>query len=212
MPPKQAAYEEKLKKRNFTDPDSRIMVSGGTFVQAYNCQAAVDEKAQIILAADVTQDANNKNQTVSMVDQIKIRTGQNPTCLTADSGYYNQHQIERLPRRHRYLHCHPKTQAHRPHSQAATWPHTQERNAQGQNGQKATYDQGSVHLRKEKSISLNPCSDRSNYLAALTASPSEDSKKSPQNGTSSAFTHNLLKLYRTELASQSRIGRRRTSS
>ena len=117
---KQATYEDKLKKRkhrqhpgkkpkpptkepeakkqrNFTDPDSRIMVSGGTFVQAYNSQAAVDEKAQIILAADVTQDANDKNQTVSMVERIKTHTGQNPKRLTADSGYYSQHQIERLP-------------------------------------------------------------------------------------------------------------------
>ena len=118
---KQAAYEEKLKKReqrkrpgrkprppskepdakkqrNFTDPDSRIMLSGGTFLQAYNCQAAVDEKAQIILAADVTQDANDKNQTVSMVKRIKTHTGQNPKRLTADSGYYNQHEIQKLPK------------------------------------------------------------------------------------------------------------------
>ena len=97
---KQAACEEKLKKRkqrNFTDPDSRIMLSSGTFVQAYNCQAAVDEKAQIILAADVTQDANDKNQTVSMVKRIKTHTGQNPKRLTADSGYYNQHEIQKFP-------------------------------------------------------------------------------------------------------------------
>ncbi|MGI0133206.1 MAG: hypothetical protein ACREDK_09025 [Thermoplasmata archaeon] len=40
---------------NFTDPESRIMPDGanrGSFVQAYNCQAMVDAKAQIIVAAE----------------------------------------------------------------------------------------------------------------------------------------------------------------
>ena len=166
----QAAYEEKLKKRkqckrpgkkpkppskepdakkqrNFTDPDSRMMVSGGTLLQAYNCQAAVDEKAQIILAADVTQDANDKHQTVSMAQRIKAHTGGKPKCLTADSGYYNQHQIEGLPEG---IDTYIATQKHRPDPQAPTWPHPQKRNAQGKNGQKATYDQRSMHLRKEK--------------------------------------------------------------
>lgn len=73
-------------------------MSGGTFLQAYNCQAAVDEKAQTILAANVTQDANDKNQTVSMVKRINAHAGGNPRYLTADSGYYNQHQIDRLPK------------------------------------------------------------------------------------------------------------------
>ncbi|EQD32179.1 transposase IS4 family protein, partial [mine drainage metagenome] len=40
---------------NFTDPESRIMPDGanrGSFVRAYNCQAVVDGKAQIIVAAE----------------------------------------------------------------------------------------------------------------------------------------------------------------
>jgi hypothetical protein len=46
--PEQAIPEAKA-QRNFTDPDSRIMVDGankGSFIQAYNAQAAVDSEAQ----------------------------------------------------------------------------------------------------------------------------------------------------------------------
>lgn len=88
---------DEKKQRNFTDPDSRIMVSGRQFLQAYNCQAAVDDQAQIILAADVTQEANDKNQIVPMVAQIKANTeGLSPKRLTADSGYFNQAHIDEL--------------------------------------------------------------------------------------------------------------------
>ncbi|MGI0130618.1 MAG: transposase, partial [Thermoplasmata archaeon] len=55
---------------NFTDPESRIMPDGanrGSFVQAYNRQAMVDEKAQIIVAAEVTQDPTDKRQLVPMM-------------------------------------------------------------------------------------------------------------------------------------------------
>ena len=37
-------------QRNFTDPESRIMKGRDGFVQAYNAQAAVDSKAQVIVA------------------------------------------------------------------------------------------------------------------------------------------------------------------
>ena len=46
--PEQAKPEAKA-QRNFTDPESRIMVDGankGSFIQAYNAQAAVDSQAQ----------------------------------------------------------------------------------------------------------------------------------------------------------------------
>jgi hypothetical protein len=49
-------------QRNFTDPDSRIMKDGDTqgFERAHNARAAVDGTAQIIVAAGVTQEANDR--------------------------------------------------------------------------------------------------------------------------------------------------------
>ena len=49
-------------QRSFIDPGSRIMVDGATtsFIQAYNAHAAVDEESQVIVAATLTQRANDK--------------------------------------------------------------------------------------------------------------------------------------------------------
>lgn len=78
-------------QRNFTDPDSRIMKDGATksFVQAYNAQAAVDGHAQVIVAAAVTQDANDKQQLVPMLTQVPTNCGANPAAASADSGYFS---------------------------------------------------------------------------------------------------------------------------
>jgi transposase len=50
---------------NLTDPDSRIMASPQGWVQGYNAQAAVNEH-QIVIACDVTQQANDSRQLVPM--------------------------------------------------------------------------------------------------------------------------------------------------
>ena len=77
---------------NFTDPESRIMVDGATkgFVQAYNCQAAVDAESQVIVAADVTQEANDKRQVEPVTEQVKANTGGKPKEVSADSGFYSE--------------------------------------------------------------------------------------------------------------------------
>ncbi len=80
------------KQRNFTDPDSRIMPvgRGASFVQAYNCQAAVDAHAQVVVASSVTQETNDKKQIAPMVEKIKETTGgATPEKLSADSGYFS---------------------------------------------------------------------------------------------------------------------------
>jgi len=76
-------------QRNFTDPASRIMKDGATksFVQAYNAQAAVDGTAQVIVAAAVTQAANDKQQLVPMLTQTGVNCDQLPAAASADSGY-----------------------------------------------------------------------------------------------------------------------------
>ena len=84
---------------NFTDPDSRIMKGADGFVQAYNAQVVVEEVCQLIVAQAVTQDANDKKQTVPMVEAIKAQSGQSPTQLLADSGYCSEQNLNALEKK-----------------------------------------------------------------------------------------------------------------
>ena len=79
-------------QRNFTDPESRIMKDGATksFVQAYNAQAAVDGTAQVIVAAAVTQAANDKQQLVPLLTQVEANCGARPTAASGDAGYFSE--------------------------------------------------------------------------------------------------------------------------
>ena len=87
-------------QRNFTDPDSKIMKGADkAFVQAYNAQAAVDSKAQIIVAHDVITNPNDSVATVEMVDQIKEHCGKMPKKMSADSGNYSEDNVEELKAR-----------------------------------------------------------------------------------------------------------------
>jgi transposase len=86
-------------QRNFTDPDSRIMKDGASkaFEQCYNAQVAVDEKAQIIVAAEVTQEPNDKKQVEPMVVALNENLkGEKPQVLSADNGYFSEENIKVL--------------------------------------------------------------------------------------------------------------------
>ena len=80
---------------NFTDPESRIMkTSNKGWDQCGNAQAVANE-AQIILAADVTEQANDKRQAVPMMDQARenLDAAGVDAALGAglmDSGYYSE--------------------------------------------------------------------------------------------------------------------------
>ena len=96
VPDPEQAKPENSAQRNFTDPDSRIMADGankGSFVQAYNAQIAVDAEAQIIVAADVTQQVNDKQQLAPMFEQVEKNTGAKPVAGSADNGYWTPEQI-----------------------------------------------------------------------------------------------------------------------
>jgi transposase len=60
-------------KRNFTDPDSRIMKdqASKTFQQAYNIQIGVDAQAQIIVAARVVQAGVDQEQLVPVLREVE---------------------------------------------------------------------------------------------------------------------------------------------
>ena len=86
-------------QRNFTDPESRIMKMGNkSFDQAYNCQAAVDSNAQIIVARKATNASNDKQQLEPMTEQIEENLKAKPKKLSADAGYYSQDNVTYLRR------------------------------------------------------------------------------------------------------------------
>lgn len=80
---------------NLTDGESRIMPSGGGFEQAYNAQAAVDTASMLIIAGDVSQNPNDKQELKPALDAI----GTLPenlgavNTLIADSGYCSEANV-----------------------------------------------------------------------------------------------------------------------
>ena|SRR5262245_33155277 len=86
-------------QRNFTDPDSRIMKTKDGFEQAYNCQAAVDQEHQIIVAVTTTQTQNDNAELLKLLDGIKANTGRQAREISADSGYCSEENLANLNRR-----------------------------------------------------------------------------------------------------------------
>ena len=93
--PKQATPKDK-DQNNFTDPQSRIMKGADGIVQAYNAQAAVEPKLQLIVGQTVTQAANDKEQLMPMLATMEEQSGQRPDDVLADSGYCSEKNLEAL--------------------------------------------------------------------------------------------------------------------
>jgi len=83
-------------QRNFTDPESRIMVKDGAFIQAYNAQIVVDGASQVIIAQGVSNQSPDQEYLVPMVERMVVICDQPPEALLADSGYFSQENVERL--------------------------------------------------------------------------------------------------------------------
>lgn len=85
---------------NTTDPDSGIMKTRRGWVQGYNAQIVVTPD-QIILAADVTTEANDVQQLTDMLDQaqagVEMVMGEDALlgAAAADAGYWSEANIER---------------------------------------------------------------------------------------------------------------------
>jgi transposase len=110
---------------NFTDEESRIMpVSGGSFEQAYNAQAAVDVKSGIILAALVTQAPNDKEQVEPILEDIATLSDEvgRPEGLLADSGYFSEDNVKLCVQRKVTPYIARKRSKHNPSLKDLLWP------------------------------------------------------------------------------------------
>lgn len=83
-------------QRNFTDPDSKIMLTGdGSFAQCYNAQAVVDADNQVIVAADLHDCASDVVSLIPMTEQVEANTGQHPEQVLADAGYCSAANLDK---------------------------------------------------------------------------------------------------------------------
>jgi len=85
------------KQYNFTDPESKIMkASNKGWDQCGNAQAAVDGHQQIIVACDVTDQPNDKQQFAPMLGQAQENVGPEHKIqrASADSGYYSEANVQ----------------------------------------------------------------------------------------------------------------------
>jgi transposase len=98
---------------NFTDPEAKIMkTSNKGFDYCINAQAVVDEAEQIIVAAEATSEANDKQQAVPMVEatldnlraaEIELpKEEEQPEApakkipISMDSGYFSEDNVKNV--------------------------------------------------------------------------------------------------------------------
>ncbi len=86
-------------QRNFTDPQSRILKTKDGYIQGYNAQAAVDAKAQIIVAHSLTHSMSDQDQLVPLIDGIENHLGCRPEEASADAGYCSEANLAALAAR-----------------------------------------------------------------------------------------------------------------
>ena len=77
-----------------TDLESRVMTTKSGKRCAYNAQAVVDKNRQVIIAADVSQAENDKEEFIPMLEQTENNTGKMPKKVSADAGYYTQDNLQ----------------------------------------------------------------------------------------------------------------------
>jgi len=92
---KRSALPRAHAKANLTDPDSRLMMQscGRGFLQAYNSQLAVDAESQIIVAALVCQNPEDRNQLLPVLAAVQEQELR-PAQVVADAGYWNGEALQ----------------------------------------------------------------------------------------------------------------------
>ena len=94
------AARDPRRKINTTDPDSRNVKTPRSYTQGYNAQAVVNEE-QIVLAAEVSASSPDFGHLEPMVKATKrelqaIGVTDTPEVALADSGYWNEEQIDNV--------------------------------------------------------------------------------------------------------------------
>jgi hypothetical protein len=199
VPDPEQAQPAPTAQRNFTDPESRIMKDGATkgFEQAYNAQAAVDSTAQIIVAAAVTQEANDKQQLRPMLAKVKANCGRLPAKASADAGYFNTAHLTDETLRTVDLYVPPDRQPHGAAAQPLAAPPAADARVVDQMRQKLQTAAGQAVYKWRKAI-VEPVFGQNKEVRGFRRFSLRGLAKVAAEWDLIALTHNLLKLWRAQ--------------
>ena len=210
--PKQAKPEPKA-QRNFTDEESRSMLDGATksILQGYNAQIAVDSPSQIIVAAALTQEANDKQQLAPMLAQVEQNLGRKPEHATADTGYFSEAAVADPRAEGIDLLAPPERQKHselsETNSPIATDATPQAEESPAAKGaaetmrDKLSTDAGKAVYKMRKAV-VEPVFGQIKEVRGLRRLSMRGLEKVAKEWQIICLTHNLLKLFRAGLRPQ----------
>jgi transposase len=205
VPDPEKAVPDGKAQRNFTDPESRIMKDGATksFEQAYNAQAAVDSTAQIIVAAAITQEPNDKRQLVPIMEQVAENLGQMPPQASADAGYFSTANVQDPRLAGVDLYVPPDRQKHTPDGEEET-----DRASAKQDDavieamrQKVKAPEGRAIYARRKAV-VEPVFGQIKEVRGFRRFSFRGKVKVAAEWQLTCLTHNLLKLFRAKACLQ----------
>ena len=215
--PKSISEPEDKSQTNFTDPEANIMkVSNKGFDYCFNAQAVVDEGHQIIVAAEVTPDANDKQQAVPMAEatlgnleaaQIeRPRQDRQPDAasekipLSADTGYFSEDNVNDLETLNFDPHIAVGRQKHnQPQSAAAEGTPPAEATVKERMAHKLRTESGRACYAKRKHI-VEPVFGQIKQVRGFRQFLLRGLNNVRGEWTLLCLTHNLLKIWRHRYA------------
>ena len=191
------------KQYNFTDPESSIMKANNKgWDQCGNAQAAVDSESQIIVACDVTNESNDKQQFVPMLEKAGNNIGDDRTInsVSADSGYFSETNVQFAEDRkidayiatRRIKHSDPMIKAPRGRP-------SQDLTAQEKMARKLRTKKGRETYSKRKCI-VEPVFGQIKRARGFVQFSVRGLEKMRGEWALVCLTHNLLKLFRAQYA------------
>jgi hypothetical protein len=188
-------------QRNFTDPDSHLMQSGGSYLQGYNCQLAVDSGHQVIVAVGVSNQPPDVEHLEPMLERIAASAGALPAVMTMDAGYWSEENAKACS--DQGIDAYIAT-GRLPHGQPPPpkrGPIPRDADAKARMARKIRSKKGSRIYAQRKAI-VEPVNGQIKEVRGLRRFLLRGLEKVDGEWHLIAATHNLLKLFRFRRAQQ----------
>ena len=169
----------------------------GAFVQGYNGQLAVDSEHQIIVAAELSNQAPDVEYFIPMLDQVLVNGERIPEAALADAGYFSDANVRRASARGVDVYIAPARTPHGEKEPPLDGKSTASAMKEAMRA-KLNTDVGDALYRRRKAI-VEPVNGqiKNRGLGALSLRGMD---KARGEWSLIALTHNLLKLHRARRA------------